>query len=69
MILANLTDQSLLAYYESVRRQVIADQRLGGRCRLAGIHMREYAGRLIEEMNRRRLSFTPIDWPALDRFR
>jgi hypothetical protein len=59
--LFNLTDESLVAYYESVRRQVAADGKLGGR-RLAGA-TKEYANRLKSEMDRRRLHFQPIDWP------
>jgi hypothetical protein len=60
--LFDLTDESLLAFYESVRRQVTADDKLGGR-RLAGATMKEYANRLKSEMDRRRLHFQPIDWP------
>ena len=63
MDLFDLTDESLLAYYESVRRQVVADDRLGGRRRLAGARVKEYADRLRSEMDRRRLHFKPIDWP------
>jgi hypothetical protein len=62
MNFANAKDQSLLAFYESVRRQVEADK--SARCRLVGDTAREYAERLLEEMVRRRLSFTPIEWPA-----
>ncbi len=39
------------------------DKRAGGRYRLAGDGVRQYADALREEMERRRLSFTPIDWP------
>jgi hypothetical protein len=60
-----LADESLVAYYESVRRQVAADGKLGGR-RLAGATMKEYANRLKSEMDRRRLHFQPIDWPFPD---
>jgi hypothetical protein len=55
-------DESLLVYYESVRRQVQADIQAGGRHRLVGESGRQYAERLREEMDRRRLRFTPIDW-------
>ncbi|MGE5157406.1 MAG: hypothetical protein ACM3OF_04580 [Gemmatimonas sp.] len=58
------TDESLLAYYESVRRQVVADNRLGGRYRLIGASVREYADQLQHEMSRRQLPFKPIDWPG-----
>lgn len=60
--LFELTDESLLAFYESVRRQVVADGKLGGR-RLAGAAVQEYANRLKGEMDRRRLHFKQIDWP------
>lgn len=64
MNLPSLTDESLFAYYESVRRQVAADTRLAGRRRLVGAAVREYADRLQCEMDRRRLDFKPIVWPA-----
>ena len=55
-------DESLLTLYESVRRQVDADLKLGGRYRLAGDGVRKYADKLRAEMDRRRLQFKPIDW-------
>jgi hypothetical protein len=58
-----MTDESLLAYYESVRRQVAADSQLEDRYRLAGGTVKEYAERLKDEMRRRQIRFTPIDWP------
>jgi hypothetical protein len=61
--LFELTDESLLAFYESLRRQVTADGKLGGR-RLAAASMKKYANRLKGEMDRRRLHFKPIDWPS-----
>jgi hypothetical protein len=57
-------DERLLAFYENVRRQVELDNRSGGRYRLAGDGVKRYAERLREEMDRRRLRFTPIDWPG-----
>ena len=59
----NAKDESLLHYYESVRRQVETDKQSGGRYRFAGATARQYADRLRDEMERRRLSFRPIDWP------
>jgi hypothetical protein len=64
MKLFDLSDESLHAYYESVRRQVSADATLGGRQRLAGATMKAYAERLKDEMTRRRMTFRPIDWPS-----
>jgi hypothetical protein len=63
MDFASSKDQSLLRYYESVRRQVDADKWLGGRYRFVGDTAKQYAERLREELERRRLQFTPIDWP------
>ena len=59
MHLTDATDESLLA---------MADVRLGGR-RLAGNAMKRYADQLKDEMNRRRISFTPIEWPSSRRAR
>jgi hypothetical protein len=44
--------------------QVELDDKLGGRYRFAGETVKHYADRLREEMDRRRLTFTPIDWPS-----
>jgi hypothetical protein len=62
MNFSNAKDDSLLVFYESVRRQVEADTRSGGRYRFVGDAARQYAERLRDEMDRRRLKFTPIDW-------
>jgi len=35
---------------------------VGGRYRFIGESVKQYADRLGEEMGRRRLRFTPIDW-------
>ena len=64
MDLPELSDESLLAYYESVRRQIVADRRLSGRHHLAGATVKQYADRLKSEMARRRLQFKPIVWPS-----
>jgi hypothetical protein len=64
MNLLDLTDESLLAYYESIRRQVMADHRLGGRYRLVGTAAKQYAERIRDEMNRRQMSYEPIQWPV-----
>jgi hypothetical protein len=63
MDFARSKDESLLHFYESVRRQVEADKLSGGRYRFAGDAAKEYADRIREELDRRRLGFTPIDWP------
>jgi hypothetical protein len=59
-----VTDESLLSFYENVRRQVSADDSLGGHHRLVGGNVKQYADRLKDEMDRRRLRFIPIDWPS-----
>jgi hypothetical protein len=56
-------DERLLAFYENIRRQVDLDVRAGGRYRLAGQGVKQYADRLREEIDRRQLRFIPIDWP------
>jgi hypothetical protein len=62
MNFTNSKDESLLAFYESVRRQVEEDMQSGGRYRFAGDGVKQYADRLRAEMDQRRLRFTPIDW-------
>ncbi|KRR12476.1 hypothetical protein CQ10_39695 [Bradyrhizobium valentinum] len=57
---SQMKDERLLAFYENVREQVVLDA--GSRYRFAGDGVRAYAGELREEMERRRLRFTPIDW-------
>jgi hypothetical protein len=64
MDFAHSKDESLLHFYESVRRQVDADNLSSGRYRFVGKSAKQYADRLREEMDRRRLRFTPIDWPS-----
>jgi hypothetical protein len=56
-------DDRLLAFYENVRRQVDLDKQAGGRYRLAGEGVKQYADRLREEIDRRQLRSIPIDWP------
>jgi hypothetical protein len=56
-------NERLLAFYENIKHQVDLDKRAGGRYRFAGEGVKQYAERLREEMDRRRLRFTLIDWP------
>jgi site-specific DNA-adenine methylase len=58
----NAKDDSLLHFYESVRRQVETDKQSGGRYRFVGENAKRYVAKLREEMDRRELQFTPIDW-------
>ena len=39
----NTKDENLVVYYESVRQQVVADIRAGGRYRLIGDSVKQYA--------------------------
>ena len=57
-----LSDESLRNLYESVREQVSADIRLGGKHRLMRKTAKDYAERLREEIDRRRLKVNPISW-------
>lgn len=61
---ARLSDESLIAFHDSVRKQVAADIRLGDRFRLVGDGTRQYTSDLQAEMKRRDLKFTPIDWTS-----
>jgi hypothetical protein len=56
-------DERLLTFYESIKCQVDLDKQAGGRYRFAGDGVKQYAESLREEMDRRRLRFTPIEWP------
>jgi hypothetical protein len=56
-------NETLQAFYLSVQRQVDADNQSGGRYRSVGESTKQYASKLREEMDRRRLRFIPIDWP------
>ena len=62
MNFSQMKDERILAFYENVRQQVELDLRAGGRYRFAGAGVKEYAERLREEMDRRRLRYDPIDW-------
>jgi hypothetical protein len=55
-------DERLLAFYDHVRRQVALDKQHGGKYRLAGEGVKQYAEGLREEIERRQLQVTPIDW-------
>jgi hypothetical protein len=64
MNLSQSKDERLLTFYENIKRQVDLDKQAGGRYRFAGDGVKQYAEKLREEMDRRRLRFTPIDWPS-----
>lgn len=60
--LRRLTDESIRRLYNSIREQVAQDARSGSPHRFMGDTARQQAERLREEMDRRRLKFTPIVW-------
>jgi hypothetical protein len=59
----NSNDEGSVASYESVRRQLQADEHAGGRYRFVGESSKQYDAALAQEMNRRQLNLTPINWP------
>ncbi len=63
----NSKDKALLSLWDSVRRQILADRRNGGRSRFVGNNLRAYSELLRSEMDRRELKYTPIDWPEKER--
>jgi hypothetical protein len=56
MTFANLKDESY------IREQVELDMDSGGRYRFAGNAVKQHADNLRNEMDRRRLRFSPIGW-------
>ena len=62
MSVEHMPDERLTHFYESIRQQVEAD-RPNKHQFTAGPNVREYADRLRNEMIRRRLRHTPIEWP------
>ena len=62
MGIANLNDESILRLYDNIRNQVDADR--GSKHKFAsGPTVKQYATTLREEMVKRRLQHTPIEWP------
>lgn len=62
MSLEKLADENVLRFYENVREQVAADRRSGGHHRFIGDAVKQYAQRLRDEIDRRKLDCRPIDW-------
>jgi hypothetical protein len=58
----NLNDDSILRLYESVRNQVDADCSSQYKFTI-GTSVKQYATILREELTRRRLQHSPIEWP------
>jgi hypothetical protein len=61
MAIENLRDENLLRFYDSIREQVEADKRSKYKF-AAARSVKEYAEALRDEMTKRRLQHTPIDW-------
>jgi hypothetical protein len=62
MSVERMPDESLVGYYENIRKQVEAD-RVHKHQFTAGPTVRQYADGLRDEMIRRRLQHVPILWP------
>ncbi|MBB5047915.1 hypothetical protein HNR60_002672 [Rhodopseudomonas rhenobacensis] len=58
-------DDSIVRFYESVRRQVELDK-VAKFPLASGRRVRDYAASLRAEIDRRRLRAAPIEWPAKD---
>ena len=63
MSLENLSDESVARYYENIRQQADADRRHKEHF-TASSSVRERADKLRQEMTRRRLQHSPINWPS-----
>ena len=63
---SSLKDDSLIALYETVRRQTLTDKGAAIRSRVVGENMKGYAEKLRAEMERRGLRFKPIEWSGAD---
>lgn len=63
MSIENLSDESVLRFYENIRIQVAADRALGARHHLLGDTAKHRADVLREEIDRRRLGADRIAWP------
>ena len=63
MSLEKISDESVINYYESIRQQADAD-RAHQHHFTASLSVRDRAEKLREEMIRRRLQHSPINWPT-----
>jgi hypothetical protein len=62
MAIENLKDESILRLYDNIRIQVEADRGLRYKF-MASETVKQRASALREEITRRRLQHTPIEWP------
>ena len=61
MSFENTPDERLMHFYENIRQQAELDR--PHKHKLIGPSVRQYADRLRDEMVKRRLQHSPIDWP------
>jgi hypothetical protein len=59
---SELKDESILRFYDNIRIQVEADRGLRYKL-MASETVKQRANALRDEITRRRLQYTPIDWP------
>jgi hypothetical protein len=59
----NMPDERLVLFYEQVRQEVDADQKHRQHF-VSGPTVRQYADKLRDEMVKRRLQHSPIEWPS-----
>jgi len=62
-----MPDDRLIHFYENIRQQAEAD-RAHKHHFTAGPTVRQYAEKLRDEMIKRRLQHSPIDWPSVRTF-
>ena len=60
----NMPDERLVLFYEQVRQEVDADRKHRQHF-VSGPAVRQYADKLRDEMVKRRLQHSPIDWPLV----
>ena len=63
MSLEKISDESVINYYESIRKQADAD-RTHKHHFTASQSVRDRAEKLREEMTKRKLQHSPIRWPS-----
>ncbi len=63
MSFERISDESITRYYESIRQQADADRKHKVHF-TASPSVRERADKLREELIRRRLQHSPINWPT-----
>ncbi len=60
MNFSRMSNETLLAFWENIRRQVLADQAHGRRCRFVGERGGVYVKKLQRELDRRQLQYATI---------